>query len=86
MRIRFPSSEKNGNEKQVAPSSAQDSHTQYAKSIMSLRRLNLCFCDLFDMLESCVESIDNAKKRAIYAQIEPSIALIKVGVARGTDG
>lgn len=53
---------------------------------MSLRRLNLCFCDLFDMLESCVESIDNAKKRAIYAQIEPSIALIKVGVARGADG
>lgn len=53
---------------------------------MSLRRLNLCFCDLFDMLESCVESIDNAKKRAIYAQIEPSIALIKVGVARGAEG
>lgn len=52
----------------------------YVKSIMSLRRLNLCFCDLFDMLENCVESIDVAKKRSIYAQIEPSIALIKVSV------
>ena len=47
---------------------------------MSLRRLNLCFCDLFDMLENCVESIDVAKKRSIYGQIEPSIALIKVSV------
>ena len=45
---------------------------------MSLRRLYLCFTDLIDLLEACAESLDDAKKKSLYAQIEPSVGLIRV--------
>ena len=44
-----------------------------SKAVRSLRRLFLCMCDLFDMLENCVETIDASKKKSLYIQIEPSI-------------
>ena len=45
---------------------------------MSLRRLYLCFTDLIDLLEACAESLDDAKKKSLYSQIEPSVGLIRV--------
>lgn len=49
-----------------------------SKLVRSLRRLFLCMCDLFDMLENCVEQIDSSKKKSLYIQIEPSVTLIRV--------
>lgn len=53
-------------------------HNDLTKSIMSLRRLYLCFCDLVDLLKSCAETEDVVKKKSIYQQMESSIGLIRV--------
>ena len=52
---------------------------------MSLRRLYLCFTDLIDLLEACAESLDDAKKKSLYSQIEPSVGLIRVRLHRVSD-
>lgn len=54
------------------------SQDDLSKVVRSLRRLFLCMCDLFDMLENCVEVLDPVKKKSLYLQIEPSVSLIKV--------
>jgi hypothetical protein len=64
-----------GNSKCLSPRS---SSSPLSKACLSLRRLYLCFQDLFDMLESCIETIDLTKKKSIYLQIDPSVALIRV--------
>ena len=52
--------------------------TDLSKSIMSLRRLYLCFSDLIDLLESCAEALDDGKRKSLYSQIEPSVGLVRV--------
>ena len=51
---------------------------ELTKSIMSLRRLYLCFCDLVDLLKSCADTEDVIKQKSIYQQMESSIGLIRV--------
>ena len=51
-----------------------------SKSIMSLRRLYLCFGDLVDLLKACVDTEDIIKKKSLYNQMESSVGLICVCV------
>ena len=68
-------------ELEAAPNSSSSSEgtsqTDLSRGIMSLRRLYLCFTDLIDLLEACAESLDDAKKKSLYSQIEPSVGLIR---------
>ena len=54
-----------------------------SKSMMSLRRLYLCFSDLVDLLKACVDTEDSIKKKSIYSQMEASVGLICVCVVYG---
>ena len=51
-----------------------------SKSIMSLRRLYLCFSDLVDLLKACTDTEDLIKKKSLYNQMESSVGLICVCV------